>query len=56
MEVFETICAFFLSSSLYRGKGRYLFAHFEILILTAQHGRWLSAYDRLYPLKPKNPI
>ncbi|SFB59922.1 hypothetical protein SAMN04489723_1285 [Algoriphagus aquimarinus] len=52
----ETITAFFHSSSLYSMKGVFLCVHFEELILAVQFGGMQSIDDRLYPLKPKNPI
>jgi|GEM_PF-5111723 len=53
----ETITAFFhSSSSLYPMKGRSSCVHCEELILAIQFGSMQSIDDRLYPLKPKNPI
>ncbi len=52
----ETISAFFLSSSHFLIEGGSSCVHFEYLVLAVQFGSMQSIYDRLYPLKPKNPI
>ncbi|SMP19671.1 hypothetical protein SAMN06265367_10312 [Algoriphagus winogradskyi] len=52
----ETITAFFHFSSLYSMKGVFSWVHSAELILAIRFGSMQSNSDRLYPLKPKNPI
>jgi hypothetical protein len=56
MEHSETFTAFFLSSSLFQWKGGNSYQSSESSLVLGQLWYSLSIYDRIYPLKPKNPI
>ena len=56
MGYFGTITAFLLSSSLDQLEGSCSFVQSRDLILSQKYENRLSLFDRLYPLKPKNPI
>jgi hypothetical protein len=56
MENSVTITAFFLFASLYKKEGQVTFIQFGGNIPFSIYWNRVSIYDRLFPLKPKNPI